>query len=369
MFGEKESNEVRKIDLSYTFIVKVLAFTVGIAFLFLVRDIIGMILVSMLLTAVITPFVDFLHKKKKWPRWVGIAIIYLGIIGIVTLVICLLVPAISTEFKSFIDKMPYLYQSISSGFENIQSEALQTTLKENVLGVVKSLFTKIQSGSNIFTSFSNIISGFSFFLITLVMTFYMTMEENGPVRLVKALTPKKWHHFALNLLNKIQNVIVGWMKGQLTLSLIIGVLCYIALVIMGVNYSLLLGIIAAITELIPYIGPILGAVPAVFIAFTQSPVKAIAIAIIYIIIQQLENNLIVPKVMKKSVGLNPLVVIIVILIGVKVASFLGALLAVPVTAIVQIIANDVFHLDQEGIFKERQSGEKSENESDIKIIE
>lgn len=365
MFGEKESNEVMKIDFSYTFIVKVILFVVGFAFLFLVRDIIGMILVSILLTAVITPFVDLLHKKKKAPRWVGIAIIYVGIIGIATLIIALLVPAISNEFKALIDKTPYLYQNISSWFSNIQSEALQSTLRDNVLNVVKGLFSKLQNGSGgLIQSFSGVVSGLSFFVITLVMTFYMAMEEDGSIRLVKALIPKKWHHFALNLLNKIQNVIVGWMKGQLSLSLIIGVLCYIALIIMGVNYSLLLALVAAVTELIPYIGPVLGAIPAVFIAFTQSPVKGIAIVIIYVIIQQLENNLIVPRVMKKSVGLNPLVVIIVILIGVKIAGIFGSLLAVPVTAIIQIIANEVFHLDQEGIFKE-----KEEKTDDIKIIE
>ena len=144
------------------------------------------------------------------------------------------------------------------------------------------------------------------------------------------------------------------------MSLIIGALSYIALVILGVNYSLLLALFAGITEIIPYIGPVLGAVPAVIIAFTQGPIKGLFVVIVYVLIQQLENNFIVPKVMKKSVGLNPIIVIIVIMIGIKIAGIAGALLAVPFTAIIQVIANELFHYSEEGIFKEGLTAECKE---------
>ncbi len=365
MFGEKENNNVIKIDISYNLIMKAILFIFGFAFLFLIRDIVGMLLISIFLTTAISPFVDLIHKKKKLPRWVGILIVYIGIIGIFSLVVGMLFPAIVKEFRTLIDKLPYFYQMLAGKFEGIQSIAVQDALKNYVLGFAKGAISKLQTGNTgIFQSFSNIISGFTFFFITLVITFYMTMEENGSMRLVKALVPKKWHHYALNLMVKIQNIVGGWFKGQLSLSLIIGTMSYISLVIMGVNYSLLLGLLAAITETIPYIGPIIGAVPAIFIAFTQSPVKGIAVTIMYALIQQMENHFIVPRVMKKSVGLNPIVVIVVIMIGVKVAGFVGALLAVPLAAILQLIATELFHLEQDGIFKK-----KEDVEEEIKVFD
>jgi len=364
MFGEKENNNVIKIDISYNLIVKTILFVFGFIFLFLIRDIIGILLISIFLTTAIGPFVDFIHKKKKIPRWVGIVIIYVGIIGIFALVVGMLFPAIIREFKTLIDKLPYFYQSLASQVDGIKSVAVQDALKEYLLGFAKGAMSKIQTGSgDIFKSFGNVISGFAFFFITLVITFYMTMEEDGPTRLVKALVPKKWHHYALNLMVKIQNIVGGWLKGQLLLSLIIGSMCYVALIIMGVNYSLLLALLAGITEAIPYVGPILGAVPAIFIAFTQSPIKGIAVAIIYVLIQQMENHFIVPNVMKKSVGLNPIIVIIVVLIGVKIAGFAGALLAIPFTAILQVIGIEFFHLEQDGIFRQ-----KEEDKEEISVI-
>ncbi len=364
MFGEKENNSVIKIDISYSLILKAVLFIFGFVFLFLIRDIIGILLVSILLTTAIGPFVDLIHKKKKLPRWVGVLIVYVGIIGIFVLVTGMLFPAIINEFKTLVDKLPYFYQELASKFDSIKSVAMQDALKEYFLGFAKGTITKLQTGGgDIFKSFTNIVSGFAFFFITLVITFYMTMEEDGPTRLVKALVPKKWHHYALNLMTKIQNTVVGWLKGQLSLSLIVGSMSYVALIIMGINYSLLLAIFAGITEIIPYIGPTIGAIPAVFIALTQSPIKGLAILIIYLLIQQIENHFIVPKVMKKSVGLNPIIVIIVIMIGVKLAGFAGALLAVPFTAIIQVVANELFHLEQDGIFKQEE-----ENKEEIKIM-
>jgi predicted PurR-regulated permease PerM len=129
--------------------------------------------------------------------------------------------------------------------------------------------------------------------------------------------------------------------------LIIGVLTFIGLSILGVNFALVLSLIAGLTEFVPIAGPFIGAIPAVLVAFTQSPLKALLVIILYIIIQQLENNLIVPKVMQKVTGLNPVVVIVVMLVGAKIAGIPGVILAIPVT----IIGNALL----ENFFKEKQA--------------
>lgn len=352
MFGENNDNKVVKIDISYDFIVKIILIVLGGAFLYLIRSILAILLISILLTTAISPFVDLIHKKKKLPRWLGILIIYLGIISIFFLIIGLLFPALIKEFQNFIDKIPYFYEVIINKFNAISDPNIQNTIKTTIVNFVNSIANKIETGNTIFQSFSSIVTGFSFFIMILIVTFYMSMEEDGTARLIKSIVPKQYHTFSLSLLNKIQKTVGSWLKGQLSLCLIIAALSYIALIILGVNYSLLLAIFAGAMEIVPYIGPVLGAVPAVIIGLTQSPIKGLFVLIIFVLIQQLENNFIVPKVMKKSVGLNPLIVIIVIMIGVKIAGMAGALLAIPFTAIIQVIAREMFHFEQDGIFKE-----------------
>ncbi|MBU4332000.1 AI-2E family transporter, partial [Patescibacteria group bacterium] len=152
----------------------------------------------------------------------------------------------------------------------------------------------------------------------------------------------------------MQKKIGSWLRGQVILMIIIGILSYIGLLILGVRYALLLALFAGLMEIIPYIGPIFGAVPAVFIALTQSPIKGLLVIVLYLIIQQLENNLIVPKIMKRAVGLNPIVVILVILIGGKIAGIVGALIAVPVATAFSVMLKDFLDLRKQG-----ESGNKN----------
>lgn len=355
MFGENKDDKIIKIDISYNFILKLALIILGGLFLYLIRKVLAILLVSIVLTTAIAPFVDLMDKKKKLPRWIGILIIYAIIIGVFILVVWLLVPALIQEFQNLIDKIPYFYDLLNNKFTALSDTGLQGALKDTISNFVNNF---ANSGNTIFKSFSSIISGLGFAAMTLIITFYMSMEEDGTAKLVKAIVPKKYHVFALSLINKIQKTVGGWLKGQLSLCFIIATLYYIAFVIFGLNYSLLLAVFAGIVEIIPYLGPYIGAAPAVLIALTQSPIRVLFIVIVVFLIQQLENNLIVPKVMKKSVGLNPIIVIVVIMIGVSVAGPAGALLAVPVTAIIQVIAKEIIHLDAEGIFEEEDNDKK-----------
>lgn len=128
-----------------------------------------------------------------------------------------------------------------------------------------------------------------------------------------------------------------WLRGQLLLSLIVFVMVYIGLSILNVKYALLLALLAGLFEVVPFLGPWISAIPGVFFAFSQGGIgKAVLVAVVYLVVQQIENNLIVPKVMGKTTGLNPLVVIIAILIGARLAGAIGALLAVPVTLAITV---------------------------------
>jgi predicted PurR-regulated permease PerM len=134
----------------------------------------------------------------------------------------------------------------------------------------------------------------------------------------------------LRLWTKIQNRLGNWLRGQLILSLVIFTLTYIGLSILQIKYALVLAMLAGSFELIPYVGPILSSVPAIFLAFVQAPYLALFVILLYFIVQQLENSLIVPKVMGRVTGLNPIVVLIAVLIGAKIGGIVGTLMAVPV---------------------------------------
>jgi predicted PurR-regulated permease PerM len=154
---------------------------------------------------------------------------------------------------------------------------------------------------------------------------------------IQSITPGKHKKYVSDIISKIQHRLGYWLRGQLLLSLIIFCLTYIGLTILGVKYALILALIAGIFEIVPFLGPIISAIPGIFFAFTiQGFGTAIWVVLLYFIIQQLENNLIVPKVMGKSTGLNPLVVILAILVGARLGGIVGALLAVPVATAISV---------------------------------
>lgn len=350
MFTENnKKKETVTVDISFNFLFKVLAIT-GVGFLiFYLRSAIGILFLSIFFTMIISPFADKMKEKRGFPRWLSILLVYLLILTILSIAIGMLIPTLAKELLLFSNKIPDMASGIINNLSPSLQSAVNTSLSE--------LATKLSSQTtSIVSKFGGILGGFGQAIIVFVISFYMSIEERGVEKFIKSVTPKKHTEKTIQLLKKIQDKVGGWVRGELILILIIGVLSYIGLIILGVNYALLLAIIAGLTELIPYIGPWMGAIPAIIIGFTQSPAKGIMVAVLYVIIQQLENALIVPKVMNKSVGLHPIIVILVIIIGMEWFGILGALIAVPVTAMLQIIAAEYLEFDQEVFIKRREVG-------------
>jgi len=160
------------------------------------------------------------------------------------------------------------------------------------------------------------------------------------------------------LAGRIQQKIGAWARGQFILGLIIGVMCFIGLIFLLPEYALVLAIVAGLTELIPYLGPTLGAIPAVFLGFTVSPGHGLAVLILYIIIQQLENNVVVPQVMRRQLGLNPIMIIIAMLVGARLAGIVGLILAVPVATAISVVGKDF--LVKSGISKIKDQVESTD---------
>lgn len=342
-------NQEKNVTISFSTsaIFKVLLILAAVAVLYLLRDVVLILLVAIVLATALNPWVSALQRRKV-PRILATIFIYLVFLGAFVLVIVLLIPPIAKEVSDIANNFPAYYNRVVSDFQRFREFSVQQNILKNLETALKSLQANIgQTTAGAFSALVSVFGGFFSFIVILVITFYALLEENALKQFFRSVTPLKYQPYVFQLMNRAQERLRLWLKGQLILCLIIGVLAYLGLVIFGVKYSLVLGLWAGLTEFIPYLGPFLGAIPAVFIALTTgSFLKGLLVVIWYVVIQQLENHLLVPKVMQKTVGLNPLVVIIAMLIGAKLAGIVGILLAIPLTLIIKVFAEDFFALKE-----------------------
>lgn len=325
-------------EISIASVIKIILVLLALWFLYLIKDIVLILFVTIIFAAAIDPWVDY-FQRKKIPRTLGIVSIYVVGLGLLSLLIAMLVPAMTREITSLARDFPTYYNKIIVSIEGFQ--AGQDS--HNVRNILDSWASNLGGATkSVFSTIGGIFGGFVSLFAILVITFYLIVKKDNMRVFLQTVTPSKYQAYIIQIYTQIQRKVGQWLKGQLVLMLIIAILSYVGLLLLGVKYSLILGLFAGVTEIIPYIGPVIGAVPAIFIAFTQSPFKGLLVLILYILIQQLENHIIVPKVMNRAVGLNPIVVILVILIGGKLAGILGALVAVPIATVFSVIIKDLF---------------------------
>lgn len=334
-------NKQVNINITVSSIIRIIIVLVVIALLYILRDILLILIVSIILASAVNPWVSAMQKKRI-PRVFGALIIFAITLGLFSLIIALLVPPIATQISDISHNFSRLWSKLITDFSQFQSSSIQKSLLDNLQKGLQSLQANIgQATAGVFNALASIFGGFFSFIGIVVITFYILIEENAMSRFLRSVLPAKYQPYIFQTIKKMQERLGQWLKGQLILGFIVGLLVFIGLSIFNVKYALVLGLWAGLTEMIPYLGPFLGGIPGVFIALTTGgPTKAIIVAAIYIVIQQLENNLLVPKVMQKTTGLNPLVVIIAVLVGAKIAGILGILLAVPVVLVIKTFTED-----------------------------
>lgn len=324
-------------EISYSSILKVILVLVCIFFLYLIREIVAILFVAVILASAFDPWVDWLQKYKI-PRSLSILMIYIILIGILSLVVVLMIPPITEQIGQLAKNLPIYYNKAAFEFSKVFDGGEYPKLSNTLTTFSGTLSETTRS---IFTTITGIFGGVFSFIVVLVIVFYITVEENLIKKNIYYLIPQSKRKYIMDLIDRMQIKMGMWFRGQLALMLFVGILTYIGLTILGVKYALLLAIIAGILEVVPFIGPWLSAVPAILIGFSDSFLKVILIAALYLIVQQIENNIIVPKVMQKAVGLNPIIVITAVLIGAKLGGIVGALLAVPVAAGIGVYLSDI----------------------------
>ncbi len=335
-------SQKQTIDISYESILKVILVLFTLFFLFQLRHIIFIIFISVIVALIANPAVDKMQKRKI-PRVAGASILFLAAFMVMGLLAYIVAPPLAKEVTQLTSQFPAYLEQVNlddpvlqnQSFNYISSEPFQNVLIE------ASKFLKNVT-SNFVSVILGLLGGLLSAILILVISFYFIVEEKGIEKFVEAVIPHNLRSRALKIIRKTESKLGKWFIGQLFLGLIVGILSFIGLSILGVPYALVLAIIAGAMELIPYIGPTLASIPAILIAFTVSPLLALLTFILYFLIQQFENYLIVPKVMERSVGLHPVIIIIAMLVGGQLAGILGIILAIPVTTIASIILEDLY---------------------------
>jgi predicted PurR-regulated permease PerM len=244
----------------------------------------------------------------------------------VTLVLLFFIalPPLINETILLIKNLPYYINLV---FPNQNLNFDYNFISQQLIGLTNSFFQILK------TFFSNLV----FLISTLFFSYYLILEEDIIKKIVIKLINEKDALFISNLIEKVEKKLGNWFWGEIWLMSIVGVLTYIGLKLLGMPYALPLAVLAGLLEIVPNLGPIISAIPALIIGLSRSPFLFFANLSLYFIVQQLENNLIVPFVMRKAVNLNPLITLLSLLIGGNIAGVLGVLLAVPITLIIEII--------------------------------
>lgn len=326
-----------KIEVSLRTLITIVLFALSIWALFSVRDVIILILVAFILASALSPLVTRLESRRV-PRLVAILIIYIISLLIFGGLVAAIIPLFVSQIVNLINNFPAYLAEIASLFGNtpINSEDFINTLSGEVTAFSR----------NIFQFTLGVFSGVLSFITVAVLTFYLLVDEKNLRSRLQSGLPESYNGRVTRILEVVQTRLGAWVRGQLILSLIIGTMYFVGLTILGIPYSLALGIIAGMLEVVPVMGPIIAAIPAILIALTKSPVLAIGVIALFFVIQQLENHLIVPKVMQRAVGLSPLVTLLALLAGGKLFGIIGIVLAVPVAVIIHVILYDFWLINE-----------------------
>lgn len=318
----------------------VIAILLCLEFLQQIQTILVFLLVSIIFASGMKPAIEFAGQRGV-PRGIAVIVIYLMIILLMVLLGSVVFPPLVQQASFLVDNWPAIRDRLQEQIdEYARSLGASESFNLNRFSEQANVILP-QLASGLFRYTINAFAVIVGFISVLVVAYYWLSEHRNIERTwLSKLEPEQAVR-VLRVINQIEERWGGWLRGQITLCVVVGVCAYIGNRLLGVPYAGVLGVIAGITEAIPTVGPILGAVPAVLLGLTESPQKALMVAGLYLAIQQLENAILVPKIMEKSVGLSPLTVLLSVLIGGALLGIAGALLAVPVASAVHTIVTDL----------------------------
>ena len=306
-------------------------------------DALGPFFFALALAYLMVPLVDLFDRAM--PRALAILLVYVIFIGIVAGLVWWLSPRIANQFRQLGDAWPQYQQrfqewasSVTSWYQALPlSEEARASLENALKNAAGSLFGLVQQAV---TNLLGLVTRTTGFLVGLLIIpfwlFYVLKDSERGIRAFNSMIPRSWRVDVWHIVRIVNGVFSSYIRGQLVLAAIVGVATTAGMIIVGAPYALILGLVSGLTEVVPVVGPILGAVPGVLIAlFSGDWVLILKVLLVYVAVQQLENNLLVPKVQGDSVKMHPALIMVALVVGSQVAGLVGLIVAVPVAAILR----------------------------------
>jgi predicted PurR-regulated permease PerM len=313
---------------------------------YLVRDVLLLLYISGLFAIGFSPIVRLIERQQllpigsqRFPRWLAILVLYLAILGAFALVIALVAPPL-------VDQAQQLWSAKDEMFDKAQQYLISKGLLREHLTLQQAVEIAPGArgseaiGRTVFSAVVGVAGGIVGLLTILILTFYLLVEAGTLRSLLLQLFPPRRRARVDAATRDITTKVSAWLSGQLLLGAIIGTTSAIGLWLLGIPFFYVLALISGIGELIPIVGPVLAAIPAVAVAATVSLKKVLLVVVFFVVQQQIENHVLVPKVMSRQVGVSAVTVITALLIGGKLLGIPGAILAVPTAAILQVLVTE-----------------------------
>lgn len=330
-----------KISISLFSIVMFIAFVLATLFIFQIIDVLLLLFASFIISSALFPFVDWMSKKL--PR--GLVVLFVFIIGIL-IILTILIPFITiiiSQTEEFIKKTPVYWQTLINFSDDIEIFAINSGLipdYSQIISNITKIGQELLSKSIGFTI--NLFSGLAAALTLAVIVLFLLLDKNDLKKGYIKLFPPKYREKADQITETISKKVGGYVRGQLLLMLAVGLLTAVGLKIAGLEFALLLGIIAGILEIIPLIGPVIAAVPGVLVGLAQDPILGLWALLVYIIVQRIENHFLTPLILGKFLEMHPLIIIIAILIAAKTLGVFGVILSPAIAAAIYVLVQELY---------------------------
>lgn len=350
--ANKYVNESGQIIITKSFFVKsaimifcLLVFSYTYKNFMIVRTFTMSLLVSVLLAYLFNPLVKSLSKRLKTSNVISIMILYIIVFFVIALLSFTIIPRTIKDTKDLINKLPVYYQNmskiISSYVSNyIDINKFNSTVEKGLLNF-KDLVLNSKGFEYIGNTAKSVMSLMFGMVLVPIFTFYLLKDKEDILGYLKKYIPQRHKEKTLQILNKIDDEMLSFISGRIKMAIFVGAATFIVLFLMGVDFAFVIGIITMIADIIPYIGPLMGLVPAFVFSFMESPLKAVWIFVLYIFIQWLENNVVGPKILSDETGLHPIVVLFALILGGALFGFLGMILSVPFILVSKMLYNEL----------------------------
>lgn len=337
-----DSNKEISVVISPKTVIVLLLTVLGLWFLFIIRDILLLVAMVIIFVAAVSPII------RSWQKYVGrpaaITLFYLLLVLTAVGVMLLIVPPASQETYNLIKYIQLNYATsapVSSILDNVR-QSISAISNGNYQGGFGSIIQQF-SGSlgTVYDTTISVITAAVSAVTVLVISFYLLLDEARTQAFLISLLPAKHQKKIVGIIEKISGKIGDWLRGQVYIMAIVAFLVGVGMAVIGMPYAITLGVLSGLAEIIPIVGPTIGAVPGVILAFAlKGPVYGLIALVIYIVVEQIEGHILVPKIIGKSIGISPVVIIFGLLIGAKLFGLIGVFLSVPVMAALNVIYHE-----------------------------